>query len=251
MQQSYAERYASFEENHWWFRARRVILRELLQKGVEWRPGMQVFEIGVGPGLNLYSLYPSGCEIRGLEPDVENAGVANRRGPIPVSVGTIESMPSELLDRCYDVITMFDVLEHIKDDIVALERVKSLLVPGGYFILTVPAYQWLWSQHDEVNLHFRRYTRTQILECLKNAGLSVQRATYFNTLLLPTVAAARLAQRLIPPREKESCDFDRSSGGLDKLFFRIFAAERNWLRRYSFPAGVSVFAIARKPSNGV
>src|SRR5687768_15583821 len=82
MQQSYAERYASFEQNHWWFRARRVILRKLLQAEIQWRPRMQVFEIGVGPGLNLYSLYPDDCEIQGLEPDLENANIANRRGQI-------------------------------------------------------------------------------------------------------------------------------------------------------------------------
>lgn len=208
---------------------------------------MQVFEIGVGPGLNLYSLYPSNCEVQGLEPDAENALLANRRGQIPVSVGTIEAMPAELRERSYDVITMFDVLEHIEDDCAAVETVKKLLRPGGYFVLTVPAYEWLWSQHDDVNHHFRRYTRKRLLAPMERAGFAIQRATYFNTLLLPTVAAARLLQRVLPRRDKEISDFDRSSGGLDKLLFQIFSSEAWWLRRSSFPSGVSLFAIGRKP----
>src|SRR4051794_12393033 len=106
MERSYAEKYSSFEESHWWFRARRVILRGLLAREVEWRPGMKVLEVGVGPGLNLYALYPENCHLKGLEPDAGNAALAGQRGSVPVYVGTVEAMPAELREEKFDLITM-------------------------------------------------------------------------------------------------------------------------------------------------
>jgi len=246
MQASYAEQYSGYEENHWWFRARRVILRRLLAREIDWRPGLRVLEIGVGPGLNLYSLYPAGCELRGMEPDAGNAAIAGKRGPVPVSVGTLEALPPELQAATFDVITMFDVLEHIEDDAAALGIVRARLAPGGVLVLSVPAYQWMWGQQDVVNLHFRRYSRGRLLALLQAAGFQVRRATYFNTLLFPPIAAIRLLARCFSSsRRPPKSDFEYSTGGLSELLFRIFAAEAGWLERRSFPFGVSLFAVAR------
>ncbi|MGV3755635.1 MAG: class I SAM-dependent methyltransferase [Verrucomicrobiota bacterium] len=248
MERAYAEQYANYEEQHWWFRARRVILRRLLAKEVAWRPGMKVFEIGCGPGLNLYSLYPQDCELYGMEPEAENAGIAGKRGKVPVSVGTVEAMPPELSAQQFDVITMFDVLEHIQDDASALRLVKERLVPGGCLVMTVPAYQWMWGQQDVVNLHYRRYTEGQLVMRLREAGFEVQRATYFNSLLFPPIAAVRLLARLFVSKDKPAkSDFEYSTGGLNGVLYQIFAAEAGWLEKFSFPCGVSVFAVARKP----
>jgi SAM-dependent methyltransferase len=248
MERAYAEQYSSYEEHHWWFRARRDILRRLLAKEVAWRPGMKVLEIGCGPGLNLYSLYPQDCELYGMEPDAANAGIAGKRGKVPVSVGTVEAMPPELKAQQFDVITMFDVLEHIQDDAAALKIVKERMVPGGYLVMTVPAYQWMWGQQDVVNLHFRRYTEGQLLARLREAGFEIQRATYFNSLLFPPIAMVRLLARLFTSKDKPAkSDFEYSTGGLNEVLYHVFKAEAGWLEKFAFPCGVSVFAVARKP----
>jgi 2-polyprenyl-3-methyl-5-hydroxy-6-metoxy-1,4-benzoquinol methylase len=246
MEAAYAEQYSGYEQHHWWFRARRVILRELLAKEVAWRPGMSVLEIGCGPGLNLYSLYPADCKLSGMEPEVENAGIASKRGQVPVYVGTIEAMPVELQEQQFDVVTMFDVLEHIQNDPAALQIVKQRLASGGYLVLSVPAYQWMWGQQDVVNLHFRRYTRGQLVKRLEEAGFEVRRATYFNSFLFPPIAAVRLLAKLFSSENKTAkSDFEYSAGGLGELLYRIFAAEAGWLKRFSSPFGVSVFAVAQ------
>jgi 2-polyprenyl-3-methyl-5-hydroxy-6-metoxy-1,4-benzoquinol methylase len=250
MEAAYAEQYSGYEQHHWWFRARRVILRRLLAKEIVWQSGMKVLEIGCGPGLNLYSLYPPDCHLSGMEPEQENAAIAGKRGKVPVYVGTVEAMPAELRRQQFDVITMFDVLEHIQDDAAALQLVKQRLAPGGYLVLSVPAYQWMWGQQDVVNLHFRRYTRAQLAERLEAAGFQVQRATYFNSLLFPPIAAVRLFARLFSSHKKPAkSDFEYSSGGLGEVLYRIFAAEAGWLERFPFPCGVSVFAVVQvKPT---
>lgn len=247
MDRAYAQKYAALEASHWWFRARRIILADLLRREVSWRPGMSVLEIGVGPGLNLYSLYPEDCRLHGLEPDEENASIASKRGSVPVSVGTVEQLPESLQRQSFDVITMFDVLEHIEDDLNGLQIVNDRLAENGVLVLTVPAHQWLWSHHDVINHHFRRYSRKQLVEVLKQAGFRVQRATYFNFLLLPLVMGARILERVLPHKTAENkTDFEKSSGFLDQVLFRIFSAEASWLRTRGFPSGVSLFAVARK-----
>ena len=96
--------------------------------------------------------------------------------------------------------TALDVLEHIEDDRGALAEIRRVLRPGGTLLATVPAYRWMWGPQDEISHHYRRYVRDELSEKIEASGLRLRRATYFNTLLLPAVAAVRLAHRLRPPR---------------------------------------------------
>ena len=250
MKQEYAEQYAELERGHWWFQGRRFILKRLLRREVDWGQAGKVLEIGVGPGVNLYSLYPKDVDIIGVEPDSENARIADELGKIPVYEGTVEDLPKAAVDTTFDVITMFDVLEHIEDDRAALTILKQRLNPGGRLLLTVPAYQWMWSAHDDVNLHFRRYTRGRLLQALKDAGFIVNRATYFNTWLFPAIAGVRLLAKLGPRRnpgpERVGSDFDKPSGFLNAPLRLLFASEALFLPWVTFPFGVSLFVSARK-----
>ena len=210
-----------------------------------------MLEIGVASGLNLYSLYPPNCELRGMEPDVANARLAAARGQVPVSVGTVENMPPELNAQVFDVITMFDVLEHIQDDVAALREVRARLALNGTLVLTVPAYQWMWGQQDIVNLHFRRYTKRQLITRLHEAGFRLRRATYFNTLLFPPIALVRVLAKCSPARSRTPrSDFEYSSGGLNVWLSRLFSLEACWLERNSFPFGVSLLAVAQNDQLG-
>lgn len=248
MKREYADLYSAYEKNHWWFRARRKILRSLLQREIAWQEGQSVLEIGVGPGENLYSLYPSNVRLTGLEPDENNARIARQRGPLSVFTGTIENLPVPIREQQFDVITLFDVLEHIEDDLAALDIIAARFKKGGRLAMTVPAYQWMWGQQDVVNLHFRRYTLGELQRKLIAKGFRITRATYFNTLLFPPIALVRLLARLKPGKsEAARSDFEYNTGAINELLFHIFAAEASLTQYISFPFGVSIFVVAECP----
>jgi len=245
MKREYADDYGRFATEHWWFRARRRILQTLLKK-ISFPSNPAITEIGTGSGENLYTLYPSNAILTGVEPDAVTAAVARTKGPIPVFVATVEKLPDEIKDASQDAICMFDVLEHTQDDRLALDCLARKLKPGAYLILTVPAYMFLWGQQDEVNLHFRRYTKSNLTAALRDRGFIVERCTYFNTFLFPMIAAVRLFAKILPPKKTGSgSDFEYSAGPLDAVMYHLFAMERFLLRWINFPFGVSVYAEAR------
>ena len=248
MDPEFAARYVEFEKSHWWFRARRRILHALLDRHVEWDRVRTLLEVGVGSGANLAELYPAGVELTGIEPDAQAAELARQRGLGAIHTGTLEEAERFLGEERFDVITLFDVLEHIQEDRTALRVLFRHLAPGGWLILTVPAYQWLWSSHDEVNHHYRRYTRAGLVERVREAGFELGVATYFNTFLFPAVAATRLAARLRSGsrRTGHASDLALPRAGINALLFRVFASERSLLTRCSLPFGVSLFLLARR-----
>ncbi|HEY6048907.1 MAG TPA: class I SAM-dependent methyltransferase, partial [Sphingomicrobium sp.] len=148
---------AELDERHWWYRARREILAELVRREVAPPKDAAVLEIGCGTGHNLAMLSQFG-EVDALELDDEARAIAEKRlgrtvmrAPLP----ELEGVP----DRHYDLIGAFDVIEHIDDDAAALASIAGKLKPGGKFVMTVPAHQWMWSAHDTVNHHKRRYSK--------------------------------------------------------------------------------------------
>jgi SAM-dependent methyltransferase len=247
MEKTYAEHYALLEGEHWWFRARRLILRDLLAH-LEWPHQPRILEIGVGPGYNLLEVYPADARLEGVEPDQGLATFAAKQSPVLVFQGRVDQLPSEIQDESYDAITMFDVLEHIRDDAGALEIVHRKLRPGGRIVLSTPAYKWLWGQQDIVNQHCRRYTLRTLREKLKAADFTIERATYFNTFLFPPIAAVRLAAHFTRRQPAAEGDFAYVRRSSNAALFSLFAAERIFLRFLDFPVGVSVFAAARKDS---
>ena len=125
-----------------------------------------------------------------MEMDVGACEYAEKTTGFHVKVG---SLPANVpFNTKYDLICMFDVLEHVEDAAGALARLASMLEPGGKIVVSVPAYMWLWSDHDVVLHHFRRYSRPRLRADLTAAGLRVQKLSYFNTALVPAAAAARL-----------------------------------------------------------
>jgi SAM-dependent methyltransferase len=245
MQESYAHQYALLEGEHWWFRARRLILRDLLAR-LEWPPQPKILEIGVGPGHNLLEIYPWDARLEGVEPDPALAGLATARSPMPVFNASIDQLPPEIQEESYDGVTMFDVLEHIPDDARALQIVHRKLKPGGRIALSAPAYMWLWGQQDIVNQHCRRYTLRELGRRLQAAHFTIERMTYFNTLLFLPIALVRLVARCSRQAYKPEGDFVYVRRSSNAVLFTLFSVERFFLRYLDFPFGVSVFAVARK-----
>lgn len=245
MKREYADDYERFEQEHWWFRARRIILRSLLNR-LSWPPGPAMLEIGTGSGENLRNIYPADAQLAGVEPDAATAAQARGKGTAPIYVATVEDLPPEIPDGSMDAITMFDVLEHTKDDRKSLACVARKLKPGARLVLTVPAYMFLWGQQDIVNLHYRRYTRPMLKAALVESGFEVERCCYFNTLLFPVIALVRFMAKIKPPAQRGSgSDFEYSAGFLNEVMFHFFAFERHLLRFCNLPFGVSVYAVAR------
>ena len=241
MQERFAADYAQYEESHWWFKARRRILRRLIIR-LPLGPHPHILEIGTGPGANLYAIYPRDAVITGLEKDPAQAERARSRGPIPVLTIAAEDAADALAGTTFDVVTMFDVLEHIERDKRVLATIHQLLVPDGRLLLTVPAYALLWGPQDIVSGHRRRYTLHQLCDRVRRAGFAIERATYFNTLLFPAIACVRFLKRT--PKHPTT-DFKISLGPLDQVLEWIFGLEAWLLRVTDLPFGVSIYVAAR------
>ena len=246
MDERFANKYAELEENHWWFKGRREILQTLLQKHLNWDSVEQLLEVGVSSGVNLYSLYPlAQNKLFGVEPFEPNRKIADSRGDIDVYAGTAETLPEEIQSRQFDVITMFDVLEHTEGDVFVLETRRNKLSDDGKLILTVPAYNFLWGEQDIVSHHYRRYTKGMLENHLHSAGYRVSYASYFNTFLFPPIVLFRLIDRLKTKEEyDEFGNFRIGNPLMDKWLYRIFRNEKNWLKYLRFPFGISLFTIA-------
>jgi SAM-dependent methyltransferase len=187
----------------------------------------------------LESLLRFGSAV-GVEIDPALREHARARG-LDVRAGSLpDDVPLEA--GRWDAVCLFDVLEHVADDAGALAACRRLLAPGGRLIVTVPAYAWLWSRHDELLGHRRRYTTGSLRAVALAAGFAVERLTYFNTLLAPPIMAVRLARTAL---RRQGHDLGRPAPLVNRLLARAFAAEARLLRRVSLPFGISVLLIAR------
>jgi SAM-dependent methyltransferase len=144
-------------------------------------------------------------------------------------------------ERHYDLIGAFDVIEHIDDDQAALASIAKRLKIGGKLVITVPAHQWMWSAHDVVNHHKRRYSKTALKALVEASPLKLERIGYFNSLLFPLAVAERLSARL---RGRDDADLSLPPRPLNAALERVFALERHLVARLPLPPGLSLFAVA-------
>jgi SAM-dependent methyltransferase len=238
--EAYAEM-AETEHRHWWFRGRRVIIASALRR-LGLSESSHIMEVGCGTGGNLAMLREFGSVVafeadgKALEMALrKNGGIADiRQGWLP------DSKPFQ--EESFDLICLFDVLEHIDDDRQSLKLLLTCLKPGGRIILTVPAFAWLWSSHDEFLHHRRRYSRTELLKRLETTGFRVERATYFNFWLFPPAVAMRLLNRVSGLARRAGNAVPRP--WFNELLFRILSAESRLLSRGDLPFGVSLLVVA-------
>jgi SAM-dependent methyltransferase len=239
------EEHALLERDQWWFVARRRIIERVLTAHLPGPAPRRILDVGCGTGGMLPMLARFGV-VSGLEG--EPLAVAHCRstfGQFDVQRGEIpHDVPA---DGSYDVVTAFDVIEHIDDDTGAVRALRSALRPGGTVVVTVPALRWLWSDHDVVNGHRRRYTRAGLVDVIERAGLTTVHTSYFNTVLLPAVAAARLVQRLRKSAVELHSDFAMPSAPVNRLLTRLMATERGVVASRGLPIGVSLIVVATRP----
>ncbi len=233
---------ADVENDHWWFSARRSILRSVLDRYASAQPPARtVLDVGCGSGGNLPLLSRYGA-VFAVEPDDIARAHAARRGIGQVTEGRLpDGLPYR--DHRFDLITALDVLEHIDDDRGSVEAMRDRMAPGGLLLATVPAYRWLWSRHDEASHHKRRYTRGRLAAILSAAGLHVVYSTYFNTLLFPVSVAYATLAALIPIAPERA--MRRPPRSLNRGLQAVFGAESRLIPLVSLPYGVSILACGR------
>lgn len=239
MEEHLYQQFYEIENTHWWFTARRAILISYLRR----RAGnlrLKLLDIGCGTGAILAeaSRY---FEAYGMDSSAQAIALCTKRGVTNLYVGTLREYPAS---GKFDVITLLDVIEHIDDDLDVLRQVYARLNEGGHVLITVPAYQWLWSAHDEVNHHKRRYTRSRLGVVVNKAGFHVEHLSYFNMMLFPLAAIRRGLARLTGSREAE--DFKVPVAPLNALLRGIFRMEQHLLPYVTLPFGLSVVCWATK-----
>lgn len=232
------DRLALLEDEHWWFAGRRRIVSEILSRLVGLKRGSAILEAGAGTGGNLAMLSGFG-DVDAFEYDEAARQIARRKSGREVEFGMLPGQVP-FADRRYDVIVLLDVLEHIEDDGATLAALAERLGDGGRIVVTVPAFQSLWSHHDETHHHFRRYTRSTLSEVAAKAGLHVERSFYFNSFLMPLAVGVRKLKALLG---KDSPD-DAIPGRIaNAVLQRILATERYLIGRFPMPAGLSCGAV--------
>jgi SAM-dependent methyltransferase len=234
------------DERHWWYRGRRRIIRAELAR-LTLPPHARVLDAGCGSGRTLEELRGLG-EVSGIELSPDAAAVARSRGDFDVRIGRLEELPWD--EDTFDLITCLDVIEHTPDDRMTLRELRRVCRPGGFLLVTVPAYQSLWSTHDVANHHYRRYSRPRLRAAALDAGWRLRRVTSFNGLLLGPAAAVRLAQRrrLRQADPDYKPDLRLGPEWLNAVLEQPLTLEARWLARgRTIPAGLSLLAVLENP----
>jgi ubiquinone/menaquinone biosynthesis C-methylase UbiE len=239
MERQVYDRMAELDERHWWYRARREVLAALIRRRACPAPGAKLLEIGCGTGHNISMLRTFG-EVEAIEVDPAARAMAELRLGRPIGSAPLPALPG-VEDRSYDMVGAFDVIEHIKDDRAALTGIARVLKPSGRFVMTVPAHPWMWSAHDVVNHHHRRYTKDGLVRLFEGSPLRLQGIGYFNSLLFPVAIAARAAGKI---RGKEDGDDTLPPAPLNAALEKVFAQEARLIGRVPLPPGLSLWAIA-------
>jgi SAM-dependent methyltransferase len=244
MDARYYESYQKLQDRHWWFQARSRIIAELIDAwNLAGRDG-EILDIGCGPGGPLLRRLGRKYPVEGLEPEASAVAFAQQQGLTCVQQGTLESFSQG--NRRKDLALLLDVLEHVEDDTRMLQMTQRILKGKGHVLVTVPALPWLWSGHDRLAHHYRRYALRQLKTKLETAGLVCERISYFNTLLFPMAALKKMADRFRRGSAVHGY-YDTPGAALNSALEAIFAWEARWLKNHTFPFGVSLLAVGSNP----
>lgn len=243
MDKSLESKCHSLEENYWWFIARRDMVIRLFN-GLD--KNSKILEVGCSGGGLIQSLNKKGFEdVHGIDISKEAIDLCKTKRISNVSV--MDGAKLEFPDKMFDVVITSDVLEHIKDGDVALSEWNRVLKPGGKLILFVPAFKFLWCSIDDINYHYRRYSKPALLSALKRFNFRVDRSSYWNFSLFFPVSLVRISEHLFPKNKGPFKDELHSVSPIfNKFLIRLMMFENSLLSWMNFPVGISIFAVSTK-----
>ncbi len=232
---------ATVAETHWWYRARRAWVAQEL--GPRVRPGATVVDVGTGTSETLDTLAGLGAgTVVGTDISPHALAFAARRRPRP---SVLRSLATELPfpDACADALVSLEVLEHLDDDVAATCEYRRILKPGATAYITVPSYQWLWSEHDDWAAHRRRYDARTFERAVVAGGFRVVRTSYYFSFLVPPAYLMRRTplKRLVKATNDE---VSAMHPAVDALFASVARVERAVGRRWRIPFGLSILCVA-------
>ena len=248
MNQAYYQEYYHIEREHWWFLVRNKIIMNHLRGKLPANRPLKILNVGVATGYSSQLLAEFG-QVKSVEYDQECYEFTKAAVPIDLIQGSILELPFE--NDSYDLVCAFDVIEHVVEHELAVQEMQRVCKSSGLVCVTVPAFQFLWNQHDDVNHHVRRYTRT-LLESLFQKTGKIRFSSYFNFLLFFPIAGFRLLSKILPLHERKveeaGSDFTVMNGSIfQKIFYGIFNSENIFINNnISLPVGVSLLLTWQK-----
>ncbi len=230
------------ENSYWWYIARRTLTAELLANELKGRSGMRILDVGCGIGANLQAFARYGTTV-GVDTSMDALEFCRRRGLNTVTLSAAEQLPFE--DNEFDVVTAMDILEHTDDDLTALRELQRVCRKDGLLIVTVPAYGFLWSEHDEALKHRRRYAAHELRNKLAVTGFETVKTSYFITTLFFPVLAMRVWQGIFKQSTHPKTSLYLPPKWVNAGLIKLLALEQRMFHRINLPFGVSLVALAR------
>ena len=243
MEENFEKKYHDVETNHWWFKSRRKYLIDLLKNSPK---DSKILDIGCSSGVFLKDLENLGFDSTNLFGiDISEKAILNSKKNGLTNTFVMDAQNITLTEK-FDIIVASDCLEHLENDTKALNNWESLLKQNGKMYVFVPAFMSLWSYHDEVNMHYRRYKKNELRLKIENENLEIIKASYWNFFLFVPVYFFRKISSLFNKNKSGESDIRIGNSIINKLLLQLIIFENKLLKRINFPFGVSAFCIARK-----
>ncbi|MBK8078922.1 MAG: class I SAM-dependent methyltransferase [Saprospiraceae bacterium] len=244
MDRNYYRQYYDLERSNWWFVARSSIISQCLEIHTEPLSPKKILNIGVATGATSDMLKKFGTVISS-EFDAETCTFLRQVLKMEVIEASVTELPFP--DNEFDLVCAFDVIEHVENDEQAMEEMKRVCKKGGYVAITVPADKNLWSPHDVINHHFRRYSLSEMENLVSARKLQIMYISCFNSILYWPIRFVRFFKNLIQKKDAPTSDFDTALPALFNHFLlRLFSFEKTWLGKKKISFGVSLICICKK-----
>jgi len=242
MDKAFYRKFFEVQKKHWWFVSKKKIVLDFIDRYLSTNDNHKILDIGCGSGLMLNALEQIG-DTYGMDMSDEAINFSREIFSGTVKKGMLpDNIPYD--EEYFSIVVALDVIEHVDDDRASLTAIRSHIVEGGQAIISVPACMFLWSEHDVLNEHKRRYTLEELKGKLIEAGFTIEKISYFNTFLFPLISLVRIINNLL--KRKGASEIDLPHPAINFIVEKIFSLEKYFLRVMNFPIGVSVLAVVRK-----